>query len=98
MRKNNSFVQYHVEDYFYLVEFQQRGSAHIHCLLWLVTEDGYVPPKIYLVESPNEDMRVTQHSKFVEYFDSIISASLTHDGVNRLGHRIPETQSHIFLL
>ena len=24
-----------LEDYFYRVEFQQRGSPHIHCLLWI---------------------------------------------------------------
>ena len=32
MKKNNSFGKYHIEDYFYRVEFQQRGSAHIHCV------------------------------------------------------------------
>merc|ERR1711873_131785 len=35
MKKNNSFGKYHIEDYFYRVEFQQRGSAHIHCVFWL---------------------------------------------------------------
>merc|ERR1712002_1263663 len=40
MKKNNSFGKYHIEDYFYRVEFQQRGSAHIHCLFWLQT-DGW---------------------------------------------------------
>ena len=33
-------------------------------------------------ESPHEEVRDWQNSKFVEYFDSIISASLTHDGVD----------------
>ena len=35
MKKNMSLGDYHIEDYFYHVEFQQRGSAHIHCLFWL---------------------------------------------------------------
>merc|ERR1712240_796718 len=33
-------------------------------------------------ESPHEDVRENQKSKFVEYFDSIVSASLSHEGVH----------------
>merc|ERR1711889_3106 len=82
MKKNNSFGQYHIEDYFYRVEFQQRGSAHIHCVFWLQTKEGWIPPKVFLEESPHEDVRENQNSKFVEYFDSIVSASLSHEGVD----------------
>merc|ERR1711867_41771 len=73
MKKNNSFGQYHIEDYFYRVEFQQRGSAHIHCVFWIQTKEGWIPPKVFLEESPHEDVRENQNSKFVEYFDSIVS-------------------------
>ena len=38
-----------VNDYFYRVEFQQRGSPHIHILIWV--EDA---PKYK--ENPNEDI------------------------------------------
>merc|ERR1712030_239401 len=54
MKKNNSFGKYHIEDYFYRVEFQQRGSAHIHCVFWLKTKEGLIPPKVFLEESPDE--------------------------------------------
>merc|ERR1712112_533641 len=40
MKKSNSFGKFHIEDYFYRVEFQQRGSAHIHCVFWLQTKEG----------------------------------------------------------
>merc|ERR1712098_141679 len=33
-------------------------------------------------ESPDEDVRENQNSKFVEYFDSIVSASLSYEGVH----------------
>merc|ERR1711962_51248 len=39
-------------------------------------------PKVFLEESPDEDVRENQNSKFVEYFDSIVSASLSHEGVH----------------
>ena len=32
MKKTRSLGEYSIEDFFYCVEFQQRGSAHIHCL------------------------------------------------------------------
>merc|ERR1712121_164651 len=82
MTKKNSFGQYHREDYFYRVEFQQRGSAHIHCVFWIQTKEGLIPPKVFLEESPDEDVRENQKLRFVEYFDSIVSASLSHEGVD----------------
>ena len=48
MKRNISLGEYHINDLFYPVEFQQRGSAYIHYLFWLVTKQGWVPPKIYL--------------------------------------------------
>ena len=82
MKKTNSFGKFHIEDYFYRVEFQQRGSAHIHCLFWLQTDEGWLPPKVFLEESPDEEVREYRKSKFVEYFESIVSASLSHEGVD----------------
>ena len=35
--KNGIFNEYDLEDYYYRVEFQHRGSPHIHCMLWLKT-------------------------------------------------------------
>merc|ERR1712101_67648 len=82
MKKNISFGKYHIEDYFYRVEFEQRGSAHIHCVFWIQTKEGLIPPKVFLEESPDEDVREDQKLRFVEYFDSIVSASLSHEGVD----------------
>merc|ERR1711867_211752 len=82
MKKSNSFGKFHIEDYFYRVEFQQRGSAHIHCLFWLQTDEGWLPPKVFLEESPHEEVEEYRKSKFVEYFESIVSASLSHEGVD----------------
>jgi hypothetical protein len=39
--KNGIFLKYDLEDYFYKVEFQQRGSPHIHSLLWLNNSPKY---------------------------------------------------------
>jgi macrodomain Ter protein organizer (MatP/YcbG family) len=53
-----------VNDYFYRVEFQQRGSPHIHILIWV--EDA---PKYK--ENPNEDI--------VEYIDKHVSCNLSDE-------------------
>merc|ERR1712002_1354077 len=82
MKKSNSFGKFHIEDYFYRVEFQQRGSAHIHCLFWLQTDEGRLPPKVFLEESPDEELEEYRKSEFVEYFESIVSASASHEGVD----------------
>merc|ERR1712177_44443 len=52
------------------------------CLFWLETEEGWLPPKVFLEESPNEEVEESRKSKFIEYFDSIVSASLSHEGVD----------------
>ena len=38
MKKTRSLGEYSVADFFYRVEFQQRGSAHIHCLFDLIVD------------------------------------------------------------
>jgi len=65
LQKPNSLGQYKVVDYFYRIEFQQRGNADAHCVLWLADEDGNPPPSIDL---SNEDS-INNFSRFV---DSII--------------------------
>ena len=75
LKKNCSLGEYSVDDFFYCVEFQQRGSAHIHCLFWLINQKGETPPKLQLHDTQND-------TKFREYFDSIISASSTHQDVD----------------
>ena len=68
LKKSKSLGEYHVEDHFYRVEFQQRGSAHIHCLFWLADDNGDKPPKLKFSSEQND------HA-FKEYFSSIISAT-----------------------
>lgn len=53
-----------VTDYFYRVEFQQRGSPHIHILIWVDDAPKYK-------ENPNEDI--------VEYIDKHVSCNLTDE-------------------
>ena len=48
MKKQMSLGEYHIEDYFYRVEFQQRGSAHIHCLFWVQKNSGETPPEVMM--------------------------------------------------
>ena len=38
------FGEYHVDDYFYRIEFQARGAAHVHAVLWLVDSNGNPAP------------------------------------------------------
>lgn len=60
-RLYNPFYPYYVKDFFLRIEFQQRGSAHAHVLLWL-----YDDP----MESVCEDM-----PKTIEYFEKLSSVS-----------------------
>ena len=57
-----------VNDYFYRVEFQQRGSPHIHILIWV---EGGAPK---YKENPNQD--------FVEYIDKHVSCNLSDEFKN----------------
>ena len=53
-KKTCSLGEYRVEDFFYRVEFQQRGSAHIHCLFWLVDQQGQRPPQLDYYHTQND--------------------------------------------
>ena len=77
MKKEMSLGEYHIEDYFYHVEFQQRGSAHIHCLFWVQKNNGETPPKVLMEERENlqnyserEDEDESEGTeKFKSYFE-----------------------------
>ena len=75
LRKPCSLGTYSVEDFFYRVEFQQRGSAHIHCMFWLLNEQGQRPPKLHLNDTVND-------VQFLEYFNNIINATSHHEEVS----------------
>ena len=82
IQKDMSLGQYHVKDYVYWVEFQQRGSAHIHCIFWLGLKNGKPPPQVYM-ESLEEGDQVERDCWFIDYFNSIICASSTHEDLSK---------------
>lgn len=58
------FKEHHVVDYYFRVEFQQRGSPHIHTLLWLKDAPSFS------MDKSEENRR-----KCVEFADKFISCS-----------------------
>ena len=67
---------YSVSSYFYRIEFQQRGSPHVHCLLWLKDKDGTPAPTFW----SSADDQENEESNKIKVIESIaqllISASL----------------------
>ena len=61
----------HVTDYFYRVEFQQRGSPHIHMLVWIDNAPKY----------PKDDKET-----IVKFVDNYVSCSNQHDSMSHLVH------------
>ena len=49
---------YHVSNYFYRIEFQQRGAPHVHSLLWLKNKDGDEAPNFWI--NPGDSDQVHQ--------------------------------------
>ena len=68
LRQKKSLGKYHVADYFYRIEFQQRGSAHIHCMFWLADNKGVPPPRLSLDDTANDE-------EYKRFHSSIISAT-----------------------
>merc|ERR1711974_124924 len=68
LKKSRSLGDYKVTDQFYRVEFQQKGSAHVHCIFWISDDDGNPPPSISLNNTDNDEA-------YKEYFSSIVSAT-----------------------
>lgn len=64
--KNVLFRKFRVKDFWYRIEFQHRGSPHIHGFVWL--EDA--PPVDNL-----ENMNDSEIANIIHYFDALISAS-----------------------
>ena len=49
--RKNSQKQYVLSDYFYRIEFQQRGAPHAHLFFWLIDEDGNPAPNLWNSET-----------------------------------------------
>ena len=79
--------KYKAVDYSYRIEFQQRGSAHIHCILWLEDEQGNSPPSVDSENTEND-------AKFIEYFDSIVTATKDHNNLQGLKDKVSSYQFH----
>ena len=60
------------DSYFYRVEFQARGAPHIHCLLWLKSEDGEKPPSMWN-ETNLDDKQLDR--EIAEFSNSVMSGS-----------------------
>ena len=57
--------KYHLDSYFYRIEFQARGAPHVHSLLWLKNAKGEDAPSFW---SENEEDFV-QEDDYEKAFD-----------------------------
>jgi hypothetical protein len=69
------FQGYELEDKYVRVEFQVRGSPHIHALLWLKNASKYDKDKSELIERCTEfiDKLISVNSKPTEFSEDLIS-------------------------
>merc|ERR1711888_153028 len=58
--------------FFYRVEFQARGAPHIHCLLWLKSEEDESPPSLWN-ETNLDDKQLDR--EIAEFSNSVMSRS-----------------------
>lgn len=79
------FRKFAVKDYWYRIEFQHRGSVHIHGFLWL---DG--APDISNIDLENVD----QVSSIINYFDNLLTAC-NHFNHYQIGERINPCKIHL---
>lgn len=84
---NDLLGMYKFVDYSYRIEFQQRGSAHMHCLLWLEDDEGNSPPSVTFENEANDD-------DFIKYFDSVITATSTHPDLHGYEENVTKFQCH----
>ena len=42
---------YHICDYFYRIEFQMRGSPHVHAVIWMKDSDNNDAPNFWFTEN-----------------------------------------------
>ena len=83
LMKHDFFVgpykTYHVSTYYYRVEFQQRGSPHIHALVWLKDQDDKDAPNFWVNCDDKEEVNIDEIqrrlNKVEEFADQIVSTS-----------------------
>lgn len=75
---NDSGSKYHVSDFFYRIEFQQRGSPHAHLMLYLQDENGESAPSLWTAsnETMSEDTLGELHRKIEKINEDLISTSI----------------------
>ena len=98
---------YTVENFYYRVEFQQRGSPHIHSVLWLKTLDGRDAPGFWINaedlhksnSTRSEDRESIDRIKTIENFaNNLITSSplevhcKTHDNSEERGENCEDCQ------
>ena len=70
---------YHVSSYFYRIEFQQRGSAHVHALLWLRNQNDEEAPSYWYDKDTKSndscDKEERARKKIENFADFLISTS-----------------------
>ena len=49
---------FHIHDYFYRVEFQQRGAPHVHSLLWIQNEKDEEAPSFWYNDPSSDEFDV----------------------------------------
>ena len=75
--RDGTKTHYGVKDYFYRVEFQQRGAPHIHCLLWLESKDETdKPPTLWADEEESSLSKEDLGKEIARFASSIISGSV----------------------
>ena len=73
--KDGKTIDFNAENYFYRVEFQQRGAPHIHCLLWLKGKEEEVPPTLWIDENDKNVDKELIAEEIALFASSLISGS-----------------------
>jgi hypothetical protein len=76
-KKNGPFKKYQVVDFDFRVEFQHRGSPHIHIIIWLLDAPIYHELK--------------DNSDVIEFIDSIITCNADHPLIKYQTHNHTHT-------
>ena len=79
----NVLNSFRVKDFFYRVEFQQRGSPHVHMLLWLENKDGKSPEEVF-----------TNPKDLAKWLDTIISSDTPTDNKDYVQKFIPNFEKN----
>ncbi|KAK7573658.1 hypothetical protein V9T40_004699 [Parthenolecanium corni] len=82
--KNGLFHNYYVIDYYIRVEFQQRGSPHCHCLLWLNNAPKHI-------ENDSESAE-----KCTQFIDKFITCTLNSASVSEEDIELYQSHKHTF--